>query len=292
LQAVRAAQYEDMRTRRRAQQIRDFMYVHLTQGLQRQPMRWLGLRGEPVRSESDELKGTTDYEVDRGIQGMLADMRTDLDAFSEVEAYALMASGYLATRHQIGPGIGPFRYGEDEEAVRAAFPRHDWEFLEMIDLIEGNSEGQEDASPSREEKRLRRHLGRSDRRFYRWLPGPAAGLLKVLLLLLVLVGLGLLVGYVVSSDYLIHVALFTALLVLLVWVLAWIRGARLSPVGAAWKVILFVVSMVLMVFSWPYLLLRRVFPGWRRGKLHRYVTHPRSAADTRAWRLRLAKIRR
>lgn len=42
----------------------------------------------------------TSYGVDRELQKKIAGMRTDLDAFTEVEAYALMASGYRIARRE------------------------------------------------------------------------------------------------------------------------------------------------------------------------------------------------
>jgi lysylphosphatidylglycerol synthetase-like protein (DUF2156 family) len=215
-------------------------------------------------------------------------MRTDLDAFSEVEAYALMASGYLATRHQIGSGIGPFDFGEDEETVSATFPMHDWDFARMIEPIGGTQEDSGADTPSRTEKRLIRHLGSSDRRLYRWLPGPAASFLTVLLLLAVAAVLGLIIAAVVSTENVIRVGLVVVLTVASVWWLAWVRGARLSPIGAAWKVLLFLVSMVLMIFSWPYLMIRRLFPSARRGKAYRYVTGP----DRRSFPRGLRRLRK
>jgi len=39
--------------------------------------------------------------VDRKLQKLLSEVRTDLDSFTEVEAYALMASGYLMADNQL-----------------------------------------------------------------------------------------------------------------------------------------------------------------------------------------------
>ena len=40
------------------------------------------------------------------IQAMLAAIRTDLDAFGDREAYALMASGYLMTKKYLDEALG------------------------------------------------------------------------------------------------------------------------------------------------------------------------------------------
>jgi NTE family protein len=43
-------------------------------------------------------KESTSYGVERRVQTALAMLRSDLDAFTEIEAFALMADGYLMTR--------------------------------------------------------------------------------------------------------------------------------------------------------------------------------------------------
>jgi len=71
----------------------------------------------------------TDYRVQRSIQRRLAAVRTDLDSFSDAEAYALMASGYLMTEHALRepilgfalPDVTPekWKFLQLEEAMRA-----------------------------------------------------------------------------------------------------------------------------------------------------------------------------
>jgi hypothetical protein len=65
--------------------------------------------------------------VQRSIQRLLAGVRTDLDSFSEAEAYALMASGYLMTEHALAKPILGF------EVVQA--PRSIWRFLQIEPLM-------------------------------------------------------------------------------------------------------------------------------------------------------------
>jgi len=50
---------------------------------------------EPAhRGVSLALMGTTSRDIDRRIQRALASVRTDLDSFTDREAFALMLSGY------------------------------------------------------------------------------------------------------------------------------------------------------------------------------------------------------
>lgn len=52
--------------------------------------------GHVIRDRADT--DVTSYGIERRVQKLLACMRTDLDAFSDTEAFALMADGYLMTK--------------------------------------------------------------------------------------------------------------------------------------------------------------------------------------------------
>ena len=67
--------------------------VHLRKGLPARGISPLGLDGKPL-ARTTEL-GTIDYQVAPQVQDRLARVRTDLDSFSEVEAYSLSLYGYL-----------------------------------------------------------------------------------------------------------------------------------------------------------------------------------------------------
>ena len=65
--------------------------------------------------------------MQRAVQRRLAAVRTDLDSFSESEAYALMTSGYLMTKTALSKPILGF-----EVAQTPAAP---WKFLEIEPLM-------------------------------------------------------------------------------------------------------------------------------------------------------------
>ena len=67
--------------------------VHLRKGLPARGIWPLGVDGKPI-AKTSEL-GTIDYQVAPEVQDRLARLRTDLDSFSEVEAYSLSLYGYL-----------------------------------------------------------------------------------------------------------------------------------------------------------------------------------------------------
>ncbi len=93
---VRGAEYDDLRARRRGGLLKGFAYVHLTQGLEARDLDWKGceLPGEMPSPDTGDL--VTPYGIRRDVQRRLATMRTDLDSFTDVEAFALMNSGYHA----------------------------------------------------------------------------------------------------------------------------------------------------------------------------------------------------
>jgi len=66
--------------------------------------------------------------VQREIQRRLAAIRTDLDSFSDAEAYALMCSGYLMTQHELAANSA---LGFDVPPVAG----DKWNFLQMEELM-------------------------------------------------------------------------------------------------------------------------------------------------------------
>jgi len=90
---VREAQYNDLQTRHRSGAIDGMMFIHLTKDLESEPISWIDAVDQALKTKP--TGPYTSYGVDRVIQKELAEVRTDLDSFSDAEAYALMTSGYL-----------------------------------------------------------------------------------------------------------------------------------------------------------------------------------------------------
>lgn len=132
---IREAEYQDLRGRVDSRALNGLFFVHLKQDLPSPPLDWEHCQ-DPSPPPSSET--VTPYGVDHDVQRQLAAIRTDLDSFTEVEAYALMLSGYLMTeqkfkalqqQHVDGgePGtVGSF----DVEA-----PRRDWPFLALEPIV-------------------------------------------------------------------------------------------------------------------------------------------------------------
>src|SRR5262245_58748765 len=101
---VREAQYRELSSRKRASLLRGLMFVHLKEDLDVDPIDWIGCL-DPFDASDDSRppyrRGPlTRYGIAKNMQKLLAAVRTDLDSFSDVEAYTLMTSAYRMTEHE------------------------------------------------------------------------------------------------------------------------------------------------------------------------------------------------
>jgi predicted acylesterase/phospholipase RssA len=121
---VREAQFDQLSALRRAGAIQGVMFIHLTKDLEADSVTWIGGPAEPAKKQN-ELTG---YGIDRHIQLALAEVRTDLDSFSDAEGYALMTSGYRMTEHAM----------LEEKCLPSLQPagsRQPWRFLAAEDAL-------------------------------------------------------------------------------------------------------------------------------------------------------------
>jgi predicted acylesterase/phospholipase RssA len=132
---VRAAQYRELTARRRASLLRGFMFVHLKDDLDVDPIDWLGCL-DPFDASDDSRPAYrrgpfTRYGIAKDIQELLAGVRTDLDSFSDVEAFALMTSAYRMTEHE-------FRYSKCVEGFPEPAEDYQWDFLTVEEGMKGS----------------------------------------------------------------------------------------------------------------------------------------------------------
>lgn len=118
---IRDAQYHDLERRRRSSLLRGLMFIHLKQDLASDPIDWIDCQ-DLIKKRSKCV--LTSYGIDKKIQGHLAAMRTDLDSFSEVEAYALMTSAYRMTEDA-------FENKKCIDGFTDKGTRADWKFLKI-----------------------------------------------------------------------------------------------------------------------------------------------------------------
>lgn len=95
---VREAEYQDLRSRLDSHALDGLFFVHTRKELEAQPLGWIHCQ-DPYPT-TPKSSNQTSYGIDRDLQEKIAAMRTDLDTFTEVEAYALMASGYQITKRE------------------------------------------------------------------------------------------------------------------------------------------------------------------------------------------------
>jgi predicted acylesterase/phospholipase RssA len=126
---VRAEQYTRLLGRRRSGLLRGLMFLHLRKGLHADPLDWIECQ-DPYEA-SDEARPAaergvlTPYGIHREMQRRLAAVRTDLDSFSDAEAFALMTSGYRMTTQAFreDTSLRKLPLAETDPA--------DWEFLRL-----------------------------------------------------------------------------------------------------------------------------------------------------------------
>jgi len=138
---IREAQYTHLKGQHRSNLLRGFMFVHLKDDLDVDPVNWLQCLDPYDASDEDARPPSrrcpdTKYGIAKDIQRRLSALRTDLDSFSEAEAYALMTSGYCMTAHQL-------KMERRLEGFVEPSTDEDWKFLKIKEYMTGNSDGYE-----------------------------------------------------------------------------------------------------------------------------------------------------
>ena len=121
---VRQAQFRELTARQRSGRIRGLMFLHLKLDLDIESVDWIA-----EKSPEDPVKPapTTDYGLPKELQGKLADIRTDLDSFSDVEGFALMTSGYRMAKHEFEKCINGVARTPNEAC---------WQFQSIVPTID------------------------------------------------------------------------------------------------------------------------------------------------------------
>jgi predicted acylesterase/phospholipase RssA len=104
---LRACHYESLESRLRSSLLRGLMFLHLKKELDAKTLFAEADDAIVMLDDSRTSSPTevTSYGVLKEVQKRLAEIRTDIDAFSDAEAYALMMSGYLMTAQEFVTGI-------------------------------------------------------------------------------------------------------------------------------------------------------------------------------------------
>jgi predicted acylesterase/phospholipase RssA len=134
---IREAEYHDLKGRRRSGLLRGFMFVHLKGDLEVDPIDWINCL-DPYDASDDSRPASrrgrlTSYGIAKDMQELLSGIRTDLDSFSEAEAYALMTSAYRMTEYQ-------FKYLKCVEGFANPAQAEPWKFLEIENSMKGSGQ--------------------------------------------------------------------------------------------------------------------------------------------------------
>ncbi|PKB18071.1 patatin-like phospholipase family protein [Flavobacterium sp. 5] len=119
---LREIQLLDLKSRKYSSIVSKLSIVHLKNGLTQLPVSWIDctdvnrsiLYDKEIEDENALLK----YGLMKKIQKGLSEVRTDLDSFNDLEAYALMYSGYKQMMHE-----------NSSEAVK----KWNWNFLKVAE---------------------------------------------------------------------------------------------------------------------------------------------------------------
>ena len=126
---LRELQFKDVKERADTTQIAFLLNLHLKKGLQQEPISWLYCADPPRTIYDINTDGKTDltqYGVLRNVQLRLSQIRTDLDSFSDTEAYALMYSGWSQTK---------LRYHPNLNMDNGAHTESGWKFLAIKPFV-------------------------------------------------------------------------------------------------------------------------------------------------------------
>jgi predicted acylesterase/phospholipase RssA len=119
---VREIQFMDVKERRNTAQIEELATLHLKTGLHQRPWSWVNCH-DPIRKifDSEDSITTPSTGILPEAQKLIAGIRTDLDAFHDVEAYSIMYCGYAQANAKISVKV----------KVRTA----EWRFLQVEEYL-------------------------------------------------------------------------------------------------------------------------------------------------------------
>lgn len=146
MERVRLANYRDLAARVRTKLIRGLMFLHMKDGLDAEPIR-LKFSQESYTTRRESF---SPLRVRKDFQQAVAELRTDLDVFTDDEVNALMACGYRMSTAAFERDLRDF-----DELYRLPVPGQ-WPFATMLEEVESTAA----ATPRRKEVLEALHEGR------------------------------------------------------------------------------------------------------------------------------------
>jgi predicted acylesterase/phospholipase RssA len=115
---------------------KNIAFMNLRHGLGIRQIPWIDAAGVQHKNETDTIEATSlkDFQVAPKVQESLSLMRTDLDAFTEVEAYSLMLDGYRMSQ----PELEKFKSTVEHKGIHHAITQEksEWKFSEIAPWME------------------------------------------------------------------------------------------------------------------------------------------------------------
>jgi predicted acylesterase/phospholipase RssA len=133
---VRTAEYRELFSRKQSGRLKGLLFLHLKKDLKVLDKDWIDCDNPKELSEQELRKiynELTDYNIMKAVQRKIADIRTDLDSFSTVEAFALMASGLKMMRTGFCREIQGFQTYSNH---------HSWKFLDIDPYLVSSRESE------------------------------------------------------------------------------------------------------------------------------------------------------
>ncbi len=140
---IRNLQFEYLDYKFSSKSVSKEIFLHLREDLEPRTI----LPGGKFKTEIKSRSSNTYYGINREVQLLLSKVRTDLDSFSDIEAYSLMYSGYRMTQAKV------VRNGFAESG---AVENAGWDFLKIREYCGG-----------RENKRFMAHLVNSQETIFK-----------------------------------------------------------------------------------------------------------------------------
>jgi len=100
------------------------VFLDLRKGLGQREISWINERGEPAEDDKVTDPTSQTFGVNPEVQEKLSLMRTDLDAFTEVEAYSLMFDAYQMSKND----LAQFTNAKQR-------PESSWQFTKIADSM-------------------------------------------------------------------------------------------------------------------------------------------------------------
>ena len=139
---IRFSQFRDLEARKKSGVVRDYILMHFTKDLPSEVVNWKDSEDPyvaPVQVETGKKRreDQTIYDIRHKIQMLVARIRTDLDAFHETEASALMYSGYKMADYEIGNSSSKM-FENAERQPKLDLHTDKWNFMKIHGLHEND----------------------------------------------------------------------------------------------------------------------------------------------------------